>query len=353
MKCGIVTVYNSENCGSFLQAYALSRALENEGHEAVFVRQAFGDHSASRSNYFKQIVKTMLKGRLSAAKRLAKRRAVYKDACERHFNIVPQSEHLPAYILGSDVIWDVTVPFFKNHIPFFFGTQFRGARVISYAPAVGFAKEKDISACPEIQAALNSMHAVSVRDDISRELLGPLCEKKIEKVCDPTYLVNREVYDEIAAPCELDNFIFLYYYGNMTDSDREALLSLAKSEGLTIVTFGNFNPWCDMSLAYDPLLFLSLYKKAKYIVTNTFHGTVFATIYEKRFAIIKNEIPKVIDVLRLCALSDKMTSCADDISRILHSHFDYETTRGNISAERERSLDYLRGALLERGENEE
>ena len=68
MKCGIVTVYNSENCGSYLQAYALSKALNNSGHQAVFIRQNFSDHSASRRNYLLKLTKTALRGNMAGVK---------------------------------------------------------------------------------------------------------------------------------------------------------------------------------------------------------------------------------------------------------------------------------------------
>lgn len=71
MKCGIVTVYNSENCGSYLQGYALSRVLENNGHQPFFVLQNFSERSASRKNYLKKLAKTVLRGNLAGAKRLA------------------------------------------------------------------------------------------------------------------------------------------------------------------------------------------------------------------------------------------------------------------------------------------
>ena len=170
-------------------------------------------------------------------------------------------------------------------------------------------------------------------------------------VCDPTYLIGREDYDVIAKPTDLNKFIFLYYYGNLPAADREALQTIAKKEGLKIVTFGRDNTWCDLNLPYDPLLFLSIYDKADYIITNTFHGTVFSTIYEKRFAVVKTDKQKVINVLKMCGLSDKMTGTAADYDTILHSDFDYEMARQNIARERANSLRYLNEALGERDTN--
>ena len=185
MKCGIVTVYNSENCGSFLQAFALSKAIEKTGHEAVFVRQNFSDHSASRKNYLKLIIKSTLKGRFANAKRLAERRSLFRQACER-LKIVERSEYPHCCILGSDVIWDFTDPFFKNHRSFFWGTQFKNAKVISYAPSVGFAKKENFENSDFVGEALKKMNSVSVRDNTSKQILKDYCSKEIQVVCDPT-----------------------------------------------------------------------------------------------------------------------------------------------------------------------
>lgn len=345
MKLGIVTVYNSENCGSFLQAYALSQALKNNNHEVVFLCQNFSDHSASKRNYIKMIVKTALKGNFVGIKRLKEKRRAFKQACQL-LNIVKNCDNISYLILGSDVIWDITVPFFRNHHSFFWGTQFNRARVISYAASIGFTNEMEIESATFVRDALKHMSNVSVRDQKSKHLLTPYCDKKIQIVCDPTYLLDKKEYDAIAKPVDLSNFLFLYYYGNVEMNDQLKIQSFAKEKCLKIVTFGNGNSWCDVNLAYDPFVFLFLYNKADYIITNTFHGTVFATIFEKKFVVIKNEKPKIIDVLSMCGLSNKMTRTSDDIISILHSNFDYETTRRNIEAERKKAFLFINEALM-------
>lgn len=345
MKCGIVTVYNSVNSGSFLQAYAMEQILKKFGQNAMFVCQNFSDHSSSRRNYFKLVMKAALKGNITALKCLHTRRRVFKQSIAEQLQIAPATEKMDCYVLGSDVIWDLKSSFFRNHTDFFWGTQFENAKIVSYAPSAGFAKDEDVKKCPEIRTALNRMSAVSVRDLPSKELLQPYCDKEIQIVCDPTYLLTREEYNAVAKPANLKDYLFIYYYGKMPADYREAIQAFAKAKGLKTVTFGAVNPWCDISLVYDPLLFLSIYDKAEYIVTNTFHGTVFATIYEKRFAVIKNDKPKVLDVLRMCSLSDKMTNEAKDISTILESNFDYDLTREKILTEREKGLNYLKTAI--------
>ena len=351
MKCGIVTVYNSENCGSYLQAYALSKVLHNSGHQAFFVRQNFSDHSASPKRFFVKLAKTVLCGDFKGVKRLIVRRKNFRKAIAQYFQIIEKTDGLDCCILGSDVIWDITEGLFRNRHSFFWGTQFHPTKVIAYAPSVGFVKKENLEKANFVQKAMEQMTAVSVRDAASLELLQPYCDKEIHLVCDPTYLIDRADYDAIAKQTDLEKCIFLYCYGDLPGADREAIRAIAKAEGLKTVTFGNFNSWCDICLPYDPLLFLSICDKADYVVTNTFHGTVFSTIYEKRFAVVKTDKQKVLNVLKMCGLSDKMINTEEDYAPILHGEYDYETTRKNILRERVKSLGYLNEALEERNIN--
>lgn len=352
MKCGIITVYNSENSGSFLQAYAMSHVIQNMGHEAVFIRQGFKGHSSTLRRHTINVIKSMINRNYHGVKLLRKRRKAFQEACQAHFCVIDSSERVDSLILESDVIWDLSESYFLDNHSFFWGTTFGNTKVISYAPSLGYAKSKQIAEVPFVRESLSNMTAVSVRDKTSKQILQPYTDKEIQLVCDPAYLIDRREYDLIAKPTELSKFIFLYCYSKLlSEFDQVAIKELAEKEGLKTVTFGNSNTWCDISLSYNPLLFLSLYNKANYIITDTLHGTVFATIYEKKFVVIKNNKPKVLDVLELCAMSDKMTKTAEDIPAILHSDFDYKTTRQKILKERENGLNYLKNALERCGEN--
>ena len=346
MKIEIVTVYCSENSGSFLQAYALSRTLKKQGHEVVFIHHSFPDHAASYRNYLILLTKTALKGMFAGVKRLRDRRVAFKQAFAEHLQTVKAYDDVDCFVLGSDVIWDLKKPFFSKHRDLFWGTQFEGKKVISYAASVGFATEEDLDD-EFARAALDKMAHIAVRDEFTRNLLQPYTSKELEIVCDPTYLLNREDFDAIAKPIDLEKFIFIYCYGKLSSAEKLEILEFARKKGLKTVTYGNLNEWCDISLPYDPVQFLSLYAKADYIITNTFHGTVFATIYEKRFAVLRNDKPKVLNALKLCKLSDKMASKPEDVPQILESDFEYTEIRNVLSAERENGMRYLEKAIGE------
>lgn len=345
MKCGIVTVYNSINCGSFLQAYALACAVKKMGSEAVMIHQCFKGHSSTLKRHLRRTAKTILTGKFSETIELQKRRANFKKAWKKHLEITKSPETVDCFVLGSDVIWDASSAYFGGNHSFFMGMQFEEGSVISYAPSVGFSTEKDIEKAGYFKEALSNMSSVSVRDKHSLELLTPYCDKDIELVCDPTYLIDTQDYKKISKPITLDNFLFIYCFGAVPSDYASQIKNFAKERGLKTVTFGTVNSWCDVQLPYDPLTFTSLYEKADYIITNTFHGTVFSTIYEKNFAVIKNDAPKIVDVLDKLNLSDKMANGSESVSAILDSDFHYDTVGQAVAEEREKSLGYLKRAI--------
>lgn len=344
MKCGIVTVYSSENCGSFLQAYALAHALEQKGHEAAVVKHAFQDHAGASRRYCKNVALLMLRGRFSAARKLVQRRKAFRQAIGK-LKVVPLSDKMDCYFFGSDTIWDLSVPFFRNHRDFFWGASFEKARLISYAPSMGATRQIAGEQGGFVSKALNHLDHISVRDHAEKELLQPYSEKPISVVCDPTLLLKQSDYQVMEKPSDLRDFVFIYYYGKMPQDYIREIQTFAKEKGLKTVIFGNGNDWCDRSVAYDPLLFLSLYRDAAYVVTNTFHGTVFSHIYGKKFAVIKNEKPKVVGFLKQCQTSDKMTETAADLRNILESEYDYETIGTLLAQARDQGLDYLEETL--------
>ena len=111
MKVGIITVYKSENCGSYLQAWALKSSLEKMGCSVYFVPYKTSD------NVLKvgwRIIKCCLKLRFRTAYFLLKRKILFNKA-RRRFPIMNRKKKMDAFIFGSDTIWNFEAPFFRKN----------------------------------------------------------------------------------------------------------------------------------------------------------------------------------------------------------------------------------------------
>ena len=83
-------------------------------------------------------------------------------------------------------------------------------------------------------------------------------------------------------------YVLIYAYHGFMNSKQEvnAIKSFAKKNGLRIISCGYYHSWCDENVNADPKEFLEMFIHASYIITDTFHGTVFSIINKKRFVSI-------------------------------------------------------------------
>lgn len=346
MKCGIVTVYNSENCGSFLQAFALTKVIESMGYDPVCVKHSFGDRSSTNARYITNLAKLFLRGKYNGIKMLRGKRKAFRSAIE-NLRIEKNNDSFDCYILGSDTIWDLKSEFFNNHRSFFWGMDFGLKKIISYAASLGYADSNVIKNCEMVPKALERMAHISVREATGKKILKYYTDKEIQVVCDPTLLLTKETYEMLVSKTEYEDCIFMYYFGKMPKEYTDIIKRIAKNENLKTIIMGSGNEWCDISLPYDPLLLLGIMKSAKYVITNTFHGTAFSHIMEKRFAVADCGKVKVTDFLVRHGTLDKYFNNADDIEGILMSEFRYDAIREVMQEERECGFRFLKTAIEE------
>ena len=93
MKLCIVTVYNSTNCGSYLQAYGLKYTLEKMGHEVSFLKTGV---KKNRRTFLRKAFRSVKKGKfgqvsferkkLANFERALKAPSQYSDLLPKHLN---------------------------------------------------------------------------------------------------------------------------------------------------------------------------------------------------------------------------------------------------------------------------
>ena len=90
---------------------------------------------------------------------------------------------------------------------------------------------------------------------------------------------------------------------------------------------------------------IGYYKKADYIVTNTFHGNVFSIIFNKQFVSFGKNKKKVKYLLEEFGLSHRLIDETDSISAVLDTAIDYTRINKTLEEKRNASLQYLEEAL--------
>lgn len=91
--------------------------------------------------------------------------------------------------------------------------------------------------------------------------------------------------------------------------------------------------------------FLSLVKYAECVITNSFHGMIFAVQYCRPFYVFSREQcdTKITELLDLFGLSDRMLVTEAEKKNM--SEINYEEVHGRIAEARKESLEFLNTEL--------
>ncbi len=355
MKVGIISMQRVGNYGSFLQAYALKRLIEDLGNDVVFV-----DIDVSETN--KKVFLKSFKFRRYIFKRLRYRRKgklvsqKYKEAQAKYLNLADRkmtSENCDAIVIGSDEIfncdsqgsWKITRERF-GYVP-------TAKCVISYAASCGNTDITDASSedVEIIKTGLFSLQAISVRDQNTAKMVFDVSGSSANKHVDPVLVYN---FKSEMASCAKTVFpagpymIVYAYRGRINSRDEiKAIRAYAHKKGLRILSVGGMQAWCDDYLVLDPFEVLQYFKNAACIVTDTFHGTVMGAKFNKPMAVFVRESNsnKLIDLLEHFHMESHIVHNVNNIAEIIDRENDYSAFNRIAAEESARTRKYLKDQL--------
>lgn len=355
MKICIVTVHDSINSGSFWQAFALGRMLEKLGHEAVYLRRSAYDHTG---NFKKNMLKTLagsfiFQGPKEGFRHLCTLKKFISEQRRMKQTGMSAAEisGIDCFVLGSDTIWNFESGHFRRNRDVFMGKPFldKNKKVFPYAASAANTPVELFREMQDVEQVIRRWQAVGVRDAHTRDILSELTEREISIVCDPTLLLEKKDYVSMARDISSDQYIFLYLFSPLQKKHADELTAFAREKGLKIIhcIIGNTGVNCDESVANLPQNFLSYMLHAQYIVTDTFHGAIFSTNLEKRFAAIDRGKMKVNQFLAQMQITDRLVGKDASLAEVLASSIDYDRVRETVDTHRKASIDYLKNALGE------
>lgn len=252
---------------NFSNRTVLGRFL-NEKYERVYNRKVVEGKETLRVKRFKEFIRNYIS--LSAP-------------CYTKKMVEDMTADCEILICGSDQIWN---PIHFDPIWFLdFGTS--SQRRIAYAPSGIFYEKPEFEPYYRKMAPLiEKLDKVSVREQVSAEILKKYIDKKIAVKEDPTLRLNRKQWDKVADKKIVEgDYIFCYLLGSLAPHQlilRE-LQRRYRAEYMVYIptnvfSDGEFTTYLKCEDA-GPAQFLSLVKYAKAVCTDSFHGTIMAMQY--------------------------------------------------------------------------
>lgn len=386
-KIGLAVCYDTKNFGSQLQVLATVKKIENLGFNTEIIRykkkltpQFIGQTIPRLFNI------SFLKAKFGAKKKVRQIKKIPEIAQQvnvrnKRFegfvkdyltnlspiykgweNLVKESaKNYDLFLCGSDQLW---LP--NNLGSHFYTLEFAPEQKVKIAYATSFG----VSQIPWFQKAktknyLQRFQSISTREHTGKSIIKDLTGLDVPVVCDPTLLFSEKEWLEQIPEKKLihEPYIFCYFLGTNPEHRIQAN-ELKKLKNLEIVTIPFLDNFVKEDMKFgdiklfdiDSSDFINLIRNAEYILTDSFHGSVFSILNHKKFMVFN----------RFNAGANSRNSRIDSLCKNLdladrryHGNvldvdldIDYENVDKKLKDLRDNSIVYLEKSLKEAFSNE-
>ncbi|HIF9351672.1 TPA: polysaccharide pyruvyl transferase family protein [Photobacterium damselae] len=331
-KIGIITFHNAHNYGAVLQAYALNIKLKSLGFDVGFIEYnlspihnhykkypSFSESGNNLLRYLKNLICFSLD-----YNRKVKRYNAFSGFIEKYFqvlNVTNKKFYLSAVVIGSDQVWNPNIT--EGYDDIFFGKNkniFTDRR-ISYAASMGSATSED-NLTEEYYNLLSNLDNIGVREQGLANLFEDKFNLSVDVNIDPTLLLNKEEWNKISSkPLCNEKYVLVYEVEpNVETKSIVDYLSKVLSIKIKVISsITNYKLSKDIITTASPNDFLSLFKNASFVVTTSFHGTVFSIINNVPFVTVKfnNGIDtRASNLLLSLGLDERHVNNVDDVEKL-------------------------------------
>lgn len=354
MKIGIITQPLLNNYGGTLQNYALQQVLKKLGHEPVtidyvahyniktiivhniktIIRLFTGKSKRKYISYYRR--------RSSAMESFVTQNIFLTKPIKHYRESVLKENNIEALVVGSDQVWrrEYNNDLYAMYLSFAKAVGLK----ISYAASFGIDywnySEKQTKKCAILA---KQFKAISVREDSAIKLCNDYLGLDAVNVLDPTLLLPKEEYENLCVSVEKPNEPTLYAYILDINQEKKDFLSKIATEKkleLKIVQAGN-----NAKLTVPQ--WIAMFRDAEFIVTDSFHGTLFSIIFRKDFLTIGNKgrgMSRFTSILSKFGLEERLVN---DFSTDFQTktEINWNATEKLLEVEIEKSHEFLKNCF--------
>lgn len=343
--------------GGALQCYALQRVLRSMGHEVHVINRKWGEFKSENRKLAISDLKQKLHNTIVSDPflRFYKRNYSFTEAVcsEKNLENLGTKKNFDIIIVGSDQPWN---PDCIKTMGYYFYLDWVSPEVKKYAYAVSYGKdyfpatEEEIKA---IKAILETYKAISVREKsgivISKNLFGI----DAKQCLDPTLLLTGNDYASLIVDKQLSQDYICEFFLDPTLEKYQFVSVIAETEHLKIVDNNPPMPKNKIQRYFYRRRSISQWlrniRDSKYVITDSFHGTVFSLLFHKRFISINNKkrgAARFESLLSMTGLLDHLQDI-DNVAMeatysILREDIDYDKVDAVLSGLKQTSLSFLK-----------
>ncbi len=353
---GILGVWYGCNYGSIATYYSLYCAVRDMGKSVLMVHRPW--------------IEPFDEKRMEKRHAMRFARKHYDVSKAYHVGEISELNELcDTFLLGSDQLWKYGVTKVFGHSYFLDFVQ-KGKNKVAYATSFG--AERFLAPWSFSWKALSCMRRmnyVSVREETNVNMCRKLFGIEAVHTLDPILLCDRGRLAEIAQEStrEQKKGYIAAYVLDPTPEKKQALLWLAEKLGKDIVVM--LDGWPHLFKKNKEKMGLPQYtvteltvndwifymENSDFVLTDSFHGTCVALLYEKQFYAISNPgrgASRFESLTKEFGLTENYVHDPQEImQRDLPKQLDYERINKILEDKRRDSMEWLRKAICEPEQN--
>ena len=282
----------------------------------------------------------------------------YLHTTERQFRNHKELESLDGkydvIIAGGDQVWNVLCPDADDA---YFLDFIHDSKKAAYSPSLGGNNLNEVvKDTQKYRRLLNEFDFISVREPNGKKWLEQLIGKEVPIIADPTLLLSHEEWlQSFSIPQMDEKFIFNYAFFHNRPEANAAIQKISEKMGMPVYVLDN-KSWAAYRLdkygikrykMTGPIAFLTLMENAEWVLTQSFHGTLFSAMFHKNFwsyrapSVNKPGDDRAIAILKQLGLADRYQVIDDLPNQNFTKTIDYANTDALISKLRSDAFSYL------------
>lgn len=328
MKIGILTYQNTVNYGAALQTYALQQACRARGHDVEVINYRSRSMAVAKSQQLNAVSAGVVKKFAQTAFIRARHRAFESFArahlnrgekCDTSAEVARTVDRYDVVLIGSDQVWNYQI---NGSDPAFFADFAYGrTRVASYGSSLGVGEIPE-SLHAFYRDGLSHVQPLGVREQMGADLLERVLDRRPAVVPDPVALIPaddwRRAAERDAGPRPSHGRTLVsYFLGGNTKTVAASWAGSTSLSRLTKVKFAggiSVHDVLDRGTRVDPRWgpfdFLTAVSGAKFVLTDSFHATMFASILDVPFGVAlkgdKGKDARIVEALSRLGLSSRI-----------------------------------------------
>lgn len=362
MKVGILTFHDANNYGAALQAYGLQEAIKSLEIDVEIINyvqpyivnkyRTIRIDNSNLKKFFKSVLSTVLhyKNFSMKEKEFNQFRNEFLKISNTKYNDMTTIKGYDIFVAGSDQIWNFKITNYDT--AFFLDFVDSSSLKVSYAASIGDVVLNDNDKM-FIKNYISNFDYISIREESGIQALQELTKKELVHVLDPTFLLDKDKWGNICLnKYNGKEYIFVY---SVSASNKIIQIVNKISQILDLEVYlltDKLNVKVKnhkRCYGIGPIEFIDLVKNAKFVISDSFHGTAFSIIFEKNFISVSNEVggTRIKDLLERLNLSNRVIKNLDEINQQYEFEINYIIVNEILKLEKNKSVNFLKECILD------